>query len=195
MPIMRRGGAVKRKRAEKVRDLARIAELHDQRKTITEIAQALNLSRGQVFYDLKELEKQWRADGVMDMHRAKMRQLRELRKVRDEALAAWEKSKLGESETTQDIRVQVDKDGNRVSGGKIQPARVTTRKKASVGEAKFLDVILKTISDEADLLGTKINKLELDTPSGAVEAGLGGVILLPLGPGPNRPTKENGGMK
>lgn len=192
MPKTLRSGQNKRTRAETRRDRAQIAHLHLQRKTVTEIAEELNLSRATVWRDLNFLEEQWLKDGLLDMQRAKLRQLRELREVRAEAQLAWNKSKEGESEQTSHVLVATNKDGTIKKGAKPSKARVITKKKASVGDAKFLDVIMKTLDQEADLLGVKIKKLELEsteTPTGA-----GGIIWV-TGDPIKRPTKENGGMK
>lgn len=183
MPRMKRSGAVKRSRGERVRDKARIAQLHLQRKTITEIAHDLNLSRDTVWRDLRDMEEQWKKDGMLDMHRAKMRQLQELREIRAEALIAWEKSKEKEEETTQNIPAEMDEKGNIIrTGGGDKKIRVTVKRRSRVGEARFLELWSKTIDQEAELLGTKIAKLEVDAPGATVNAGVigGGVILLPL---------------
>lgn len=168
---MKRSGAPNRKRAERTHDQKRIAALYLERHTITEIAETLNLSRTTVHRDIMALEDAWRRDGLLDMHRAKMRQLMELRRVRNEALHAWEESKKGETEITQ----------HRPTPSKRSPKPKATReiikRKTSTGDPAYLAAFLRAIEDEGDLLGTKIRKLEIDTPE---EGGIGGgLIILP----------------
>lgn len=172
MSNLKRSGAPVRKRAERTHDQKRIAALYLDRHTITEIAETLNLSRTTVHRDIQALEDAWRKDGLLDMHRAKMRQLMELRRIRNEALHSWEESKKGETEVTE-VRPPPPK-----KGAKPKPIRQTIKRKTSNGDPAYLAAFLRAIEDEADLLGTKIRKLELDATEEAVVAA-GGMILLP----------------
>ena len=170
---MKRSGAPARKRAERTHDQKRIAALYLERHTITEIAELLNLSRTTVHRDIVALEDAWRKDGLLDMHRAKMRQLMELRRIRNEALHAWEESKKGETEISE-VRPPPPKKGTKA---KPKPVRQTIKRKTSTGNPSYLAAFLRAIEDEGDLLGTKIRKLEIDTPE---EGGIGGgLIILP----------------
>jgi hypothetical protein len=171
MAKTKRSGAQKRKRIERTHDQKRIASLYLQGRTITEIAEALLLSRNTVWRDLQALEEEWTRDGILDMHRAKMRQLLGIRNLRDEAIDAWNKSKEGETETTHTGDPDAKTKARKLKG------RLTVKKKSSNGDPAYLNAALKTFDMESELLGTKIRKLELDP--GDTPTGGGGVIIIP----------------
>lgn len=168
----KRSGAARRGRTEHEQDLARIAKLHEQGKTITEIAFELNLSRNTVWKDLKELESRWRKDGMLDMQRVRMRQFREIRQLREEAWEAWRKSKEPEKEVTQEESKSGEGKGSKKS------SRASVKTKNTSGQAKFLSVIKDLISLEAELVGTKVPRIisSDDDPPPQLQ---GGVIKIP----------------
>jgi len=167
----KRSGKVGRTRTEKEHDLAKTAKLHEQGKTITEIAAELNVSRSTTFKDLLELENRWRKDGILDMQRVRTRQVREIQQARSQAWDAWNKSREPEKEETKEKR-QLGAGATKAVG-----SRETVRTKNTPGQSKFLTLVRDLISLEADLIGTKIPRIVPgdDTP----QQFAGGVIMIP----------------
>jgi DNA-binding Lrp family transcriptional regulator len=159
--------------------------MHEQGATVTEIAEALKISRNTAWKDLKTLEEQWIKDGMMDMQRVRMREFREIRMLREEAWEAWKKSKEPGKEV-----IQEERKAGTGKGSKSSRASVKTTN--TPGNPRFLQVIKEILSLEADLIGTKVPKI-LDTSGEEGAAAItGGVIMMPAWNPPDPPPKGKG---
>jgi hypothetical protein len=171
-----------RSATERTRDKIRETELYDQGKTIKQIAKILKLSEGTVWRDFQELDEDWTKETMSNVHRLKMRQIRQIQNAKAEALEAWEKSKGGIHKTVKETTGGAE--GTEKDGEKHR-----TEHTKSCGDPRFLAIYKELCAREATLIG-------LDTPKAAtltvpdedgVALPIAGVVMLPARDKPPEP--------
>lgn len=121
----------------------------------SEIGRRLGVTPTTVGRYLQQADDEWRQKSFESVDKAKWRQLRDLEWIRNEAKAAWERSKL-DAEAT---KVSVGDEGG---GKKVE--RVT---KGQTGDPRYLAEIRATYEREAKLLGIDApTKVAPTTPDG-----------------------------
>lgn len=130
-------------------DRATEVELWLKGWTLRAIATQVGISEGQVRYDLRQVEQEWRAKAVYDFDLIRQRELRRIDLLEAEAWAAWEKSKGPREITT-----------TRQSKKVLAPVEMTStttaaskRNEQRDPDARYMAVIQWCISERAKLLG------------------------------------------
>jgi hypothetical protein len=119
-----------------------IAALYLQGHYQSAIAQQLGVSQQQVSYDLKAVQKTWLASALRDFDQAKAQELAKIDEAERAYWAGWERS-CQQQEVT--LTKQVD--------GKEPRTEASIRRETPVGDPRFLDGVLKCITQRCDLLG------------------------------------------
>ena len=107
--------------------------------------------------DMVAVRDQWRQDIDLDVTEHVSRKLKEIRAVREEAMAAWERSKT-EKQSTRSSK-----------GGKYDTDEV--RKEFREGDPRYLAIVLECDKQERDLLIPKVIQHKVD-------ATVNGVVLM-----------------
>lgn len=134
----------KLRRSRRAERRARVAALYSQGVTVKEIVERVHASRRTVFEDLHALQQDWLKRAAPQRHEAKVQTLVRLDWIEDEALAAWERSKLPH---VTEMRETVSGD----DCGETVRTRRTTRQQ--VGDVGFLAVVLDCIALRCRILG------------------------------------------
>src|SRR5215831_10820916 len=87
---------------ERERDLRETAALYLRGLSQVEIAQRLNLSRQQIGYDLKILQRRWQESALADFHAKKAAELAKMDELERTYWEAWERSRQPREVTTQE---------------------------------------------------------------------------------------------
>jgi predicted transcriptional regulator len=138
--------AAKRTPVERNRDLKLTAEMYIRGKTQYEIASELGISQGQVNYDLKAIQAQWRESTTMNLDEAKGRELARLDELERTFWNAWEASKMERTKSRQET------DGSK-KDGKLTVKKASTEKEQRDGNPAFLAGVLSCIDRRCKLLG------------------------------------------
>src|SRR5215472_19251006 len=104
---------------ERERDLRETTALYLRGLTQAEIAQRLNVSRQQIGYDLKLLQRRWQESALADFNAKKAAELAKVDELERTYWEAWERSCQAREVTTQE-HTQVgggQADGARLKGG------------------------------------------------------------------------------
>lgn len=128
-----------------------VAKLYLQRKTQREIAAILGVSQTVVFRDIKAAEAHMRGEAADALWLRKQRILADIDIVRQEALAAYERSK--QERVTK--RVEQETVPSLVPGEKptVRVQRAVQTSEATTGDTRHLEVVLKANAEESKLLG------------------------------------------
>ncbi len=142
--------APKRTREERERDLERIAQLRLQGYTQTQIAEQLSLSRQQIGYDIKTLEKRWQetANEAVEVHKA--REVAKMDNLERTYWDAWWQS-LGETivTTTTDESGGLNKKGEPADPKQKKTVRVEDLN----GDPRYLQGALDCSKARREILG------------------------------------------
>lgn len=156
--------APKRSRAQQLADREKVAQLYVQGVPQYQIAEKLALTKGQVEYDILQIEAAWKAAAVDTIETERHWQLRRLNNIEREMWTAWEKSKT-KRRTKKQFRAKVGEQGGatpEVSGGE-------TVDETTPGDPRFIAVIMDCVKERSRLLGlygaTKIDA-EVSGPGG-----------------------------
>ena len=87
---------------ERERDLRQTAALYLRGLTQGEIAQRLNVSRQQIGYDLKVLQRRWQESALGDFHAKKAAELAKVDELERTYWEAWQRSGEAREVTTQE---------------------------------------------------------------------------------------------
>jgi hypothetical protein len=119
-----------------------IAALYLQGHYQSAIAQQVGVTQQQVSYDLKALQKTWLASALRDFDQARAQELAKIDAAERAYWAGWERS-------CQQRDVTLTK---KVSG-KEPRTEASLRRETPVGDPRFLDGVLKCITQRCDILG------------------------------------------
>ena len=120
----------------------RVAELYLTGTLQSAIGQVLGISQQQVSHDLKIVQRQWLASSIRDFDTVKSEQLAKIDAVERAYWLGWERS-LQPREVTLTKRMT----------GKDPRDEASIRREPPIGDPRFLDGVLKCISQRCDLLG------------------------------------------
>src|SRR5262249_30654673 len=146
------------------RDLREVAALYLHGLTQHEIAQRLNVSRPQIGYDLKVLQRRWQESALADFHAKKAAELAKVDELERTYWEAWERScQVREVTTTERAGASTDKtEGPRRKAG--------VRKEPRDGNAEFLRGVERCIELRCKILGAfAVVKIAPTTPNGEEE--------------------------
>jgi transposase-like protein len=138
-----------RKPIQRLTDKAEMVKLLRRGWTKTAIAEKLGVHRTQVVHDWKQILEDLVETRDQEVNQLVVLKLEELGEVKREAWDAWERSKLDREKT-----VREDWESDSGSGSTKE---IKTRE-GQVGEARYLDTVLKCIAAERELLGLNPKK-------------------------------------
>jgi hypothetical protein len=128
-------------------DLRQAAALYLRGLTQGEIARRLNVSRQQISYDLKVLQRRWQQSALADFHAKKAAELAKVDELERSYWEAWERSCEAREVTSQE----------RVQGGEGQPdggrLKAGVRKERRDGNPEFLRGVERCIEMRCKILG------------------------------------------
>jgi hypothetical protein len=146
---------------ERERDLRRTAALYLRGLTQGEIAQKLNVSRQQISYDLKVLQRRWQESALADFSAKKAAELAKVDELERTYWEAWERSCSAREVTTQERTQAGDglADETRLKAG--------VRKEQRDGNSEFLRGVERCIEMRCKILGAfAAVKIAPTTPDG-----------------------------
>jgi hypothetical protein len=149
---------------ERERDLRQTASLYLRGLTHEEIARRLNLSRQQISYDLKVLQRRWQESALADFNAKKAAELAKVDELERTYWEAWERSCQPREVTTQEH--------TQVGGGRADEARLKggVRKEPRDGNAEFLRGVERCVELRCKILGAfAAVKIAPTTPDGQEE--------------------------
>jgi transcriptional regulator with XRE-family HTH domain len=149
---------------ERERDLRRTAALYLRGLTQGEIAQRLNVSRQQISYDLKVLQRRWQESALADFNAKKAAELAKVDELERTYWEAWERSCSAREVTTQE-RTQA-------GDGHMDEARLKAgvRKEQRDGNSEFLRGVERCIEMRCKIIGAfAAVKIAPTTPDGEEE--------------------------
>ena len=153
-----------RRPLERERDLREVAALYLHGLTQHEIAQRLNVSRPQIGYDLKVLQRRWQESALADFHAKKAAELAKVDELERTYWEAWERScQVREVTTTERTQASTDptEDTRRKAG---------VRKEPRDGNAEFLRGVERCIELRCKITGAfAAVKIAPTTPDGEEE--------------------------
>ena len=149
---------------ERERDLRETAALYLRGLTHHEMAQRLNVSRQQIGYDLKVLQRRWQESALADFNAKKAAELARVDELERTYWEAWERSCQFREVTTQE-RTQ---EGEGQAGDSRLKAGV--RKEQRDGNAEFLKGIERCIEMRCKIIGAfAAVKIAPTSPNGEEE--------------------------
>ena len=149
---------------ERERDLRELAALYLRGLTQFEIAQRLNVSRQQIGYDLKVLQRRWQESALADFSAKKAAELARVDELERTYWEAWERSCQAREVTTQERTQGVE--------GQADAARLKAgvRKEPRDGNAEFLRGVERCIELRCEITGAfAALKIAPTTPDGQEE--------------------------
>lgn len=199
----RRTGGTKRKPAQREHDLVFVSKMMLDGKMQTEIGAWINanrpykLSLPQICYDCKAVIERWRADASRNIDELRARDLARLLDIETRATEAYQRSLLPAEKTTQE-RTNEGRKPSGKSKAKREPARtrVSVTKETRDGDPRWLEVILKCISERKEILGyIAPKKLHIGGEDGGpVRLGVDITAALDLAYGNNNSEGKGGGV-
>jgi hypothetical protein len=149
---------------ERERDLRETAALYLRGLTHNEIAQRLNVSRQQIGYDLKVLQRRWQESALADFSARKAAELARVDELERTYWEAWERSCQAREVTTQE-RIQGG-DGQADEGRR----KAGVRKEQRDGAPEFLRGVERCIEMRCKITGAfAALKIAPTTPDGEEE--------------------------
>ena len=151
---------MKRTVNEREHDLIETEHLYIRNVPMAEIARRISegktyaIGPGQIRYDVADIRKRWQERYLEDMTEQLYLEPRKVDAVEFEAWEAWQKSKAKAQRTIQQSTSLGQGDPGR------QLARIETEE--SVGDARFLELVLQCVKDRCVLLGIIRYKMELE---------------------------------
>ena len=127
-------------------DLRETAALYLRGLTQLEIAQRLNVSRQQIAYDLKVLQRRWQESGLADYGARKASALAKVDELERTYWEAWERSCQPREVSTQE---KVQGGAGRAEGGRLKAG---VRREKRDGNPEFLRGVERCIDMRCSLL-------------------------------------------
>jgi uncharacterized protein YjcR len=121
-----------------------VAELYLEGYTQTEIGHKLGVPQPTVSYDLRQIDKQWQREMVLDRDQEKRAQLKRIAKREREAWAAWQRSCTPRESTTREAT-----DG----GDGPERRKAIVRTDGQVGDPRFLAELRHCVQQRSEILG------------------------------------------
>jgi predicted transcriptional regulator len=154
---------------------ARIARLRLQRKSQTEIAEAVGITQGQVSRYIKQIEQAYDASAIEDIRRVKSQAKAQFDDLIREYYEGWERSKVPHETKSLKQRPGGGKDKAKVMEEK------SLRQESQVGDPRFLDGVRRCTEDIVSLYGAaapqKIDFNDItDKPTGSLTSQLVGFL-------------------
>lgn len=143
----------KRDPLKKEIDYAKIAEMYLNGQYQIDIAKEVGLSLSQVRLDLDVIIGRWQKASLQFIGQAKAIQLEKINKIEHEMWGAWEKSKLGKTET---MKAQ----SRRPTG---TSSRVELTEQQSYGDMEYMRGVMWCISERNKILGIYAPKKYVET--------------------------------
>jgi hypothetical protein len=137
-----------RTKLEHERDLELIAHYYLSGRTQAEFAKHLKVSRQQIGYDLKVLQKRWQASALQKIDQAKSEQLAKIDNLEREYWRAWRRS----------CRDKETKTAERASGADRDRTKAVSRQERRDGNPAFLAGVQWCIEQRSAILGLNATK-------------------------------------
>jgi hypothetical protein len=153
-----------RRPLQRERDLREVAALYLHGLAQHEIADRLNVSRQQISYDLKELQKRWQQSALADFHAKKATELAKVDELERTYWEAWDRSCQTREVTSQEKTLTGE--------GSADEARrkVGFRKEPRDGDPEFLRGVERCIELRCKITGVfAAVKIAPTTPDGEEE--------------------------
>lgn len=135
-----------RNKAQREADLEMTALLYLKGKTQLQIAQAVGVSRSQIFKDLRSIFDRWRRSAIRNFDDAKVEELAKIDNMEREAWKAWEKSLQPRERTLTERRTKGD--GTTKDGAKARVERTD-----GLGDSRYLERVAWCITKRCEILG------------------------------------------
>lgn len=157
----------RRSRSQLERDRRRIADLYLRGRLQVDIAQELGISQQTVSLELKALHREWLASALIDVDRAKAKELAKVDRLEQEYWTAWERS-------CEDAETVTEK--GKGASGKDKPTEFekTIQRKGQAGDPRFLQGLQWCIERRCKILG--IDAPEKQEHSGSISLVYGGNV-------------------
>jgi hypothetical protein len=150
--------APKRTKLEREAQLVEIERRHNHGESIRAIGAHLGLHFTTIQRDLKTIAQRYQDKTLVERTVAVNRMIATLRDVRKEAWEAWEKSKENkERQVKEMISESLDAQGN-PSEATLVRMKVVIATEWRLPKAEYLNIILRTLKQEAELLGLYLRK-------------------------------------
>ena len=117
-----------------------------------EIAERFNEELANVMNYIRSIESDWRDHYRENMDKVKSKELARIDTIETEAWDSWEKSKLGRTKDQVNSEVNIDRNGQ----AKRNPRVSRTIKESSVGDPKFLEIIMKCVTMRMNIYGLDV---------------------------------------
>jgi hypothetical protein len=159
--------ANKRTAARREQDLSRVAELYLRGRTQSEIGQELGVSRQQISYDLKVLQKRWQEAALSDFSQKKAQELAKIDALERAYWQAWQDSKRDRGTTTTATEKSGGAEANDGEQRNSSRMKASMRKEERDGNPEFLKGVERCINRRCAILGLDApQKSELSGPNG-----------------------------
>lgn len=157
----------KRTTEQRTADRAAIAQMWLRCMTQSEIAEqtlpsGAKLTQQMISVEVRAIEREWKTHAITDFDQAKRREYEKLNQVERDAWQGWERSKA-------DLKSKRAKVSKHDGDSKDEAA---TETKNQVGEARFLEILIKASESRRRLYG-------LDAPVETLNSSSGVQIYLP----------------
>jgi hypothetical protein len=152
--------APKRTKLECEAQLVEIEQRHNRGESVRAIAARLGLHFTTIQRDLETIAQRYQDNTLVERTVAVNRMIATLRDVRKEAWEAWDKSKENqERQATEKISEALDAEG-RPAAETLQRMKVIHRTEGRLPKAEYLNIILRTLKQESELLGLYAPKVQ-----------------------------------
>ena len=118
--------------------------------SVTQIAAELHEKAPTIAKDRRTLLKEWKAGAQVNIEEHRARILQELGEVKRQAWEGWDTSKAERRKSRQVASPTTNAQGQ---PGPVKPTRIEQTKEERGGDAKFLQVLQRTLAQESKLLG------------------------------------------
>jgi len=134
--------APKRTHFEREDNYVTITRLYLKGHTQQEIADELKLSRQQIGFDLKTIQKRWRESTTINIDEAKERELSRIDELERTYWEAWEKSCGQRTKTSKEA-----------TGGENGRSRASVQTEEMLGNPAYLSGVMSCIQERSKILG------------------------------------------
>jgi predicted DNA-binding protein YlxM (UPF0122 family) len=150
----------KRTKLQREKDMERLSAMILEEKPKSEIAEALDVCRQQVDYDVKKLRVQWRENSLANFEEKLANALASIRHLKHAHWVAWYKSQEVRETTTQTTEKKVSAAAAGDEGGASSPLRqkAELKKEGREGNPAFLAGVARCIEMECELFGLNAKK-------------------------------------
>lgn len=135
--------APKRTQFQREKDLQTIASLYLRGVFQADIAAKLKVSRQQIGYDIKELQRRWQQSALVDIDAAKGKELAKIDETERQAWRGWRRSVV---ESEKHMKMARDADGVRFIESREE-------KEKQVGDPRYLQIVLACVDRRVKILG------------------------------------------